>query len=117
MAYDTTAIQPYLAALDDPSYPAADFRWRAPDDAVITADLKPDHILSVQITWDKGWKAYSGGRRVPAWGDKLGQMVVEPRCSGPCTVELKYDGGTEGIYARAIHRLALAGGVPLDIWW
>ena len=78
---------------------------------MITADLKPDHILSVQISWDKGWKAYAGGRRVPAWGDKLGQMVVEPRCSGPCTVELKYDGGTEGIYARAIHRLALAGGV------
>jgi hypothetical protein len=111
VAYDTTAIRPYLEALDNPSYPAADFRWRAPDDAVITADLKPDHILSVQITWDKGWKAYTGGRRVHAWGDKLGQMVVEPRCSGPCTVELKYDGGTEGIYARAIQRLALAGGV------
>jgi hypothetical protein len=110
VAYDTTAIQPYLAALDNPAYPAADFRWRAPDDAVIAADLKPDHILSVQITWDKGWKAYAGGRRVPAWGDKLGQMVVEPRCSGPCTVELKYDGGTEGIFARAIQRLALAGG-------
>jgi hypothetical protein len=110
VAYDTKAIQPYLAALDDASYPAADFHWRAPGDAVIAADLKPEHILSVQITWDKGWKAYAGGRRVHAWGDKLGQMVVEPACSGPCTVELKYDGGTEGIYARAIHRLALAGG-------
>jgi hypothetical protein len=110
VAYDTKAIQPYLAALDDVSYPAAEFHWRAPGDAVIAADLKPEHILSVQITWDKGWKAYAGGRRVHAWGDKLGQMVVEPKCSGPCTVELKYDGGTEGIYARAIHRLALAGG-------
>ena len=59
VAYDTTAIQPYLAALDDPACPAADFRWRAPDDAVITADLKPEHILSVQISWDKGWKAYA----------------------------------------------------------
>jgi hypothetical protein len=77
---------------------------------VITANLQPEHILSVQISWDKGWKAYTAGRRVHAWGDKLGQMVVEPRCSGLCTVELKYDGGTEGIYARAIHRLALAGG-------
>ena len=111
VAYDTAAIRPYLAALDNPSYPAADFRWRAPDDALITADLKPEHILSVQMTWDKGWKAYAGGRRVPAWGDKLGQMVVEPGCTGPCTVELKYDGGTEGIYARAIQRLALAGGL------
>jgi hypothetical protein len=111
VAYDTTAIQPYLAALDDASFPAADFHWRTPAEAVITADLKPEHILSVQITWDKGWKAYAGGRRVQAWGDKLGQMVVEPQCSGPCTVELRYDGGTEGIYARAIHMVAVAGGV------
>ena len=110
VAYDTTAIRPYLAALDDASYPAAEFHWRAPGDAVIAADLRPEHILSVQITWDKGWKAYAGGQRVHAWGDKLGQMVVEPRCSGRCTVELKYDGGTEGIDARAIHRAALAGG-------
>jgi len=50
------------------------------------------------------------GRRIPAWGDKLGQMVVEPRCAGRCTVELKYDAGTEGRSARAIHRAALGGG-------
>ena len=37
-------------------------------------------------------------------------MVVEPGCSGPCTVELKYDGGTEGMVARAIPRVALTGG-------
>ena len=120
VAYDTTAIRPYLAALDDPSFPAAAFHWRAPGDAVIAADLKPEHILSVQITWDKGWKAYAGGQRVHAWGDKLGQMVVEPRCSGRCTVELKYDGGTEGTYARAIHRAALAGGglwILMAILW
>ncbi len=120
VAYDTTAIQPYLAALDDASLPAADFHWRAPGNAAITADLKPDHILSVQITWDKGWKAYAGGRRVHAWGDKLGQMVVEPGCSGPCTVELRYDGGTEGLYARTIQRLALGGGgvwILLAILW
>ena len=59
VAYDTTAIQPYLAALDDPSYPAARLPLaRARATRVITADLQPDHILSVQITWDKGWNAY-----------------------------------------------------------
>lgn len=110
VAYDTASIQRYLAALDDASFPEADFHWRGPGDAVIAADLRSDHILSVQITWDKGWNAYAGGRRVSAWGDKLGQMVVEPACSGACTVELIYDGGTEGSYARAIHRVALAGG-------
>ena len=108
--YGWSALDPYLAALDAPGYPAAQFRWRAPSAASVTADLKPDQVLSVQIAWDKGWNASVGGRPVSTWSDKLGQMVVEPKCSGPCTVELKYDGGTEGIYARAIHRLALAGG-------
>jgi hypothetical protein len=105
-----TALDPYLAALDAPAYPAASFRWRAPSAATVTADLKPDQILSVQIAWDKGWNVSVGGRRVPTWSDTLGQMVVEPKCSGPCTVDLLYDGGTEGSYARAIDRLALAGG-------
>jgi hypothetical protein len=108
--YGFSALDPYLAALDAPGYPAAQFRWRAPSVASVTADLKPDQVLSVQIAWDKGWNASVGGRPVPAWSDKLGQMVVEPKCSGPCTVELIYDGGTEGIYARAVDASALAGG-------
>jgi hypothetical protein len=105
-----TALDPYLAALESPAYPAARFQWRAPSAATVTADLQPDQILSVQITWDKGWNASVNGRRVATFSDELGQMVVEPKCDGHCTVELKYDGGTEGFYARAVNRLALAGG-------
>jgi hypothetical protein len=108
--YGWSVLDPYLAALDNPEYPAAQFHWRAPSAASVTADMQPDQILSVQIAWDKGWNASVGGRAVRVWSDKLGQMVVEPRCAGPCTVELKYDGGAEGIYARAIDAIALAGG-------
>ena len=110
VAYDSTAIQPYLAALDNPEYPEARFRWRGSSDAVITADLGPEQILSVQVSWDKGWRASAGGRSVRVWGDKLGQMVIEPRCSGPCTVELDYDGGAEGRWARGMAIVAWAGG-------
>ena len=118
--YGFSALDPYLAALDNPEYPAAAFRWRAPSAATITTDMKPDQILSVQIAWDKGWNVSVAGRRVHTWSDTLGQMVVEPRCSGPCTVELRYDGGTEGRYARATDRLALTGGglwVLVAILW
>jgi hypothetical protein len=108
--YGFSALDPYLAAMDNPAYPLAAFRWRAPSAASVTADMQPDQVLSVQIAWDKGWNASVAGRPVPLSSDKLGQMVVEPKCNGPCTVELKYDGGAEGIYARAIHRLAVAGG-------
>ena len=108
VAYDSTAIQPYLAALDNPAYPPARFHWRTSSEAVIAATFSPDQILSVQLTWDKGWTAFVAGHRVHSWSDKLGQIVVEPRCSGACTVELKYDGGPEGRFARALSRLSLA---------
>jgi hypothetical protein len=111
VAYDTTAIRPYLAALENPAMPLAAFRWLAPDRAVITAaGVRPEHVFSVQISWDKGWRAYSGGRPVDARGDKLGQMTVEPRCTGACEVELRYDGGTEHLVASWVCVLALVFG-------
>jgi hypothetical protein len=111
VAYDTTAIRPYLAALDDPAMPAAAFRWLTPGRAVVTAsDVRPEHVFSVQISFDKGWGAFVGDRRVPSWGDKLGQMVVEPHCSGPCEVQLRYDGGAEHRVASIICILSLVFG-------
>ena len=118
--YGFSALDPYLAAMDNPAYPLAAFHWRDPSAASITTDMQPDQVLSLQISWDKGWNASVAARPVPLWSDKLGQMVVEPKCNGPCTVELKYDGGTEGVYARAIHRLAVAGGglwILVTILW
>ena len=109
VAYNDVAVKPYLAALDDPSLPTVELRWRAPSAATVTADLRPEHLLSIQISWAPGWHASVNGDPRPAWGDKLNQMVVEPRCSGPCTVELTYDGGAEGRVSRWLSRLALTG--------
>jgi hypothetical protein len=108
--YGFSALTKYLDALNNPEYPPAAFRWLAPSAARITADMKPDQILSVQIAWDAGWNVSAGGRRARTWSDALGQMVVDPRCSGRCAVELKYDGGLEGACTRVIHGAAMAGG-------
>jgi hypothetical protein len=110
VAYNDVAVKPYLAALDDRSLPPADLHWRDPGAATITTALRPEHLLSVQISWDPGWHAAVNGEPRRAWGDKLNQMVVEPRCSGPCTVELTYDGGAEGRISRWLSRLALGAG-------
>ena len=110
VAYDPKALGPYLAALDDPSLPAATFRWQDPARAIIEADLRPEDVLSVQITWDQGWRATVNGKPRRVWGDKLGQVVVEPRCTGACAVELQYDGGLELGFARWASMLALAAG-------
>jgi len=114
--YETKAIDRYVAALDNPTRPDPVFEWRDPSNATIHADMDPHYLLSVQVTWDKGWKASVGGIRRRIWSDKLGQIVVEPECEGPCTVELSYDGGFELRFARCASMLALAGGALWILW-
>ena len=116
-AYDTTLLKPYLRALHDPSRPPASFRWTSAHSALIQSTFQPADFLSVQITWDQGWRARSAGRPLRTWPDPVGQMVVEPRCSGPCSVELSYDGGSETFVARWVSRLALAGGLLWILIW
>jgi hypothetical protein len=110
-AYYVKPLDRYLAALDDPSLPDADFKWRGTGAAVITGNFKPEHILSAQVAWDRGWRASVHGEARRLWQDKLGQMAVEPLCNGPCTVDLAYDGGTEQQGARWLSALALLGGL------
>jgi hypothetical protein len=110
-AYYAKPLEHYLAALDDPSLPDADFVWRGTGAAVVSGNFQPEHILSVQVTWDKGWRARVRGQARRVWQDKLGQMVVEPLCDGPCTVELGYDGGMEQQAARWLSVAALLAGL------
>jgi hypothetical protein len=110
-AYYAKPLERYLAALDDPSLPDADFEWRGTGAAVITGNWKPEQILSVQVTWDKGWSARVRGEPRRVWQDKLGQMAVEPLCKGPCIVELAYDGGLEQQSARWLSAFLCAMGL------
>ena len=107
-SYYLKPIAAYLAALDDPALPRTEFQWRGSSAASIVANLRPEHLLSIHVSWDEGWKARVNGQLRRVWGDKLGQLVVEPRCNGACTVELGYDGGAQVRFARILSILTLA---------
>jgi hypothetical protein len=110
ISYELKTARTYLAALEDPSLPPADFRWTGTGAAHITGNFGPEHLLSVQVTFDEGWHASVNGSPRRIWSDKLGQIVVEPRCDGACSVDLVYDGGAEMRLARVASVAALAGG-------
>ncbi|HTX39419.1 MAG TPA: hypothetical protein VME43_30585 [Bryobacteraceae bacterium] len=114
--YDTQPLKPYLAALGDPTLPPAALVWRGQSAAAITADLRPEYLLSVQVTYDEGWHASVNGVPRRVWGDKLGQLVVEPRCAGPCTVDLTWD-SLEMRAARWVSRAAMALGLLWILLW
>lgn len=113
---DIEPLRPYLAALDDPSAPGASFRWTSQHSADVGATLKPDQLISVQITYDQGWRASVNDRQVGVRADPLGQVVVEPQCDGECTVHLSYNGGLEMAVARTVSWSALAFSGGWIVW-
>ncbi len=115
-AYDTGPLRRYIEAIDEPAGAAA-FRWTRQNRAEVSATLQAAQLLSVQVTWDKGWHARVNGQSRRVWGDKLGQMVVEPRCAGPCTIELEWDGGMDMLAAKFLSSTALGGGLIWILIW
>jgi hypothetical protein len=97
---DVDPLRVYVAAIENPSLPRADFRWTSAHSAKITTDLQPGQIVSVQIAFHKGWHAEIGGARVPIKEDVLGLIAIEPGRAGPVNIEMMYDGGTEMRVAR-----------------
>lgn len=85
----------YVAALEDPSLPAPSLRWENPEHAQILAKIAPDQAVSVQVTYDPGWRASVNGRSQRIRSDQLGMIIVEPDCKGDCAIDLEYTGGTE----------------------
>jgi hypothetical protein len=108
---DIAPVQPYVAALDDPRNPLARFQWRGLGEADIDATVTRGQVVAVQITYDRGWEAWANGRRQPIRGDAIGQMVIEPDCTGPCRISLRYTGGEERMLTRALSLTAMLAAV------
>lgn len=102
---DTGPARAYVAALDDPALPLADLRWLSPSHGIIRTSMNRAQVISVQETYMAGWRASVAGRAVPVHGDKLGLIVIEPGCDGPCEVDLSFGVTTEGWICRALSTL------------
>ena len=97
---DVNPLRPYVAALEDPGLPLAEARWLNSHQLQISTVITPGQIISVQISYASGWHARANGRAAPAHADALGLTVIQPGCSGPCTIDLTYDGGAEARWTR-----------------
>jgi hypothetical protein len=47
----------------------------------------------------------------------LGFLVVDPKCDGPCTVELVFDGGSEMHRAKILRILGICAALLWMWWW
>lgn len=110
---DIAPAEPYIQALDDASLPDATLRWESTDRARIDAVTAPGQVVSVQITYDPGWVAWSGGRRLNVRQDGLGMMVIDPVGVGPCRIALEFTGGLQRMVLQVISLIMIAG---LCLW-
>jgi len=94
-AADVEPVRKLNTALENPALPVADFTWKSPSEAAVSATLRPEHLVMVQVSYHPGWRAMVNGSPRPLRRDGLGFMIVEPQCNGPCQIRLLYDGGTE----------------------
>ena len=92
---DVAPLLPFVAALENPDLPLVEFVWLSPHEARIVAELRREHLITIQVSYHSGWRAWVNGERRRIFRDELGLMVVETKCEGRCVVELLYDGGAE----------------------
>jgi hypothetical protein len=108
-AADAGDLRRYVAALDDPALPVADFRWQSFHRATIdAAAVGAGQSISVQICYHPGWHASVGGRSVATRRDGLGFLLIDAQCPGACRVDLSYTGGAEYILCRILSYLMVA---------
>ncbi len=104
---DTEPVAAFVAALDDPRYPPATFRWKSLSEADIHAVVEPGQVVAVQVSYDRGWEAWANGRPQRIRGDSIGQMAIQTDCQGPCDISLRYTGGTEKLLTRTVSMAAM----------
>lgn len=106
---DTSELQEYVNALDDPTLPPAPLEWKDWSHGAITTTVDPGHALSIQMTYHPGWHATIEGREQPTEKDGLGLLIIRPDCASGCQIELNYDGGFEGKATRYCSITLMAG--------
>jgi hypothetical protein len=103
---DVDELRRYVAALDRSSAAAA-FEWRGSNRAVIRAHVAPGQVVSAQINYHPGWRAWVNGRQSSVRSDGIGLLAITPNCTGDCEITLEYDGGLEANVCRTAALLML----------
>lgn len=106
---DTGQIRAYAAQLQNLANPPAEWRWIDNNHGRIRTRMAPGDVISLQITYRAGWKATTDGRPVAIVPDGLAQMAIHAGCSGPCEVDLSYDGGWEDKGLRIVSLATILG--------
>jgi hypothetical protein len=113
---DVPEVARFVAAMENPAFPLADFSWQSGTRARIVTEAHPGQVVAVQVSYDPGWVATANGRPAAVTRDGIGLIALHPSCDGRCEIELSFDGGAQrktclGLSAFVMFGVAAAGAV------
>ena len=110
---DLFTVKDYVESTGSETQRRCDFRWLDRDRARIAADVAPRQLVSIQANYDPRWRAAANGRPVTVRADAIGMILIDPQCSGPCSIDLTWAPVRQPIVREACVLVLLAAA----IWW
>ena len=92
----------YLSGIEHADRPEVKAEWMANSKIRLTGNLAPEHLISVQVAYARGWRATVNQQPRNISTDGLGNIIVRPECAGPCTIDLVYHGPPDKPFAIAL---------------
>lgn len=74
---DIENLSAYARAVEQGPDSAAAFAWRGSDRMHVSAEVEPEEMLLLQISYDPAWSARIGDRELETRKDVFGQMLVD----------------------------------------
>ena len=105
---DQAAIERYVDAVENGPDSAPTVERPSPDEMMVHARLSAGQSLLVQETWDAGWEAWDGGRRLAVSKDAMGFLLVAAP-AGERTIRLEFPMPLENRVGWGVTALTVAG--------
>jgi hypothetical protein len=104
-------VTAYVASLHNAGKPDVQMHWINRHHAVLSAELKQNQLLSVQVTYHPGWRARVNHAVRRVMKDPVGLLLIAPECEGRCVVDLEYADDAEMRVARIASWTAMAAAI------
>lgn len=105
------ALIRYVAAIEDPSRPKLQVRWRDASTLTIAGAVPAGRLVAVQVNADPGWRAKQDGRPIEMSKDRMGFIVLHSEPAASTAMELHYAGTTEQRIMAAVSVLVWIGAI------
>jgi hypothetical protein len=111
------ALDPYVAAIEDPARPVLHTVWRDTNTLAIEGAVDPGRLVSVAMNADPAWHAVEDGGEIPVEADKLGFVVLRATASPAAHIVMRYRVGAEPRTMAAISAVSWIGSLAALIIW